>query len=516
MTTILNYLLEANLTLIVAIAFYCTFLKKETRFGIMRAYLLLSIVAALALPLIDFSTGGTPVPSLSLSIGQVIPSYWLPEVTAGDTPGVMRASSYTVWTYATIVYLTGLGIFLLLFLRQLCPLWRIAKQPAVRVGKLRIIESHEDIATFSFFRLVVIGRANRLTPAEKEHIIRHERVHAEQLHSLDMLLVHLLKVIFWFNPLVNTYQRAFIQLHEFEADAHAVQHSDVNTYCKLLARMALQSANVTLANHFNHSLTVKRIEMLKKLKHNMMWWRVVAVSSVVPLLFFVVACHDQVAQEIKSIADHSGNALMAPDDIQARVEALRARHPDRTYSVLQLDEQATGRLRALEEQYGLPSYIIVYQTVDGKITGEGIQGSQERAVRLQKELLSRPPDRQTFAIVEHNGGTANLSESAAQDKIYTVVEQLPTFPGGYDSLVNFVQRNMRYPQASAQGTVYVRFIVRKDGSITNTEIVRGISAEHDLEAKRVVESFPKWIPGKQSGQAVNVSFVLPVRFIRTQ
>ncbi len=118
--------------------------------------------------------------------------------------------------------------------------------------------------------------------------------------------------------------------------------------------------------------------------------------------------------------------------------------------------------------------------------------------------------------MEHNGGTANLSESAAQDKIYTVVEQLPTFPGGYDSLVNFVQRNMRYPQASAQGTVYVRFIVRKDGSITNTEIVRGISAEHDLEAKRVVESFPKWIPGKQSGQAVNVSFVLPVRFIRTQ
>jgi TonB family protein len=97
-----------------------------------------------------------------------------------------------------------------------------------------------------------------------------------------------------------------------------------------------------------------------------------------------------------------------------------------------------------------------------------------------------------------------------------VVEKQPEYKGGYDAMMNFLKKNIKYPETAKksgiQGTVYIQFIVEKTGKISKVRILRGISKECDEEAIRVVNSMPKWIPGRQDGKAVPVMFQIPVKF----
>ena len=100
--------------------------------------------------------------------------------------------------------------------------------------------------------------------------------------------------------------------------------------------------------------------------------------------------------------------------------------------------------------------------------------------------------------------------------VFIIVDEMPQFQGGDSALVDYITHNVHYPQAEKaqgiQGKVFVGFIVEKDGSISNVEVKRGIGEECDAEAVRVVENMPKWIPGKQNGEPVRVSFMLPINY----
>ena len=117
--------------------------------------------------------------------------------------------------------------------------------------------------------------------------------------------------------------------------------------------------------------------------------------------------------------------------------------------------------------------------------------------------------------------TSCLSLTAQDDKtqedvVFTIVEQQPEFPGGMDALGQWLGENINYPQAAkdagAQGTVYVSFVVKKDGSISDAKVLRGVGKYCDREALRVVADMPKWKAGMQRGKAVNVQYNLPIRF----
>ena len=103
-----------------------------------------------------------------------------------------------------------------------------------------------------------------------------------------------------------------------------------------------------------------------------------------------------------------------------------------------------------------------------------------------------------------------------ETKIFTVVEQMPKFPGGDGALMGYLRDNIHYPTVAAengvQGRVVVGFVVERDGSITDVNILRGVDPSLDREAMRVVKSMPKWTPGKQNGSAVRVKYQVPVSF----
>ena len=103
-----------------------------------------------------------------------------------------------------------------------------------------------------------------------------------------------------------------------------------------------------------------------------------------------------------------------------------------------------------------------------------------------------------------------------ESKVFDVVEQMPSFPGGQAALMQWLSSNISYPVIAAengvQGRVIVQFIVEKDGSITDVQVVKSVDPSLDKEAARVVKAMPKWIPGKQNGAEVRVKFTVPVTF----
>lgn len=107
-------------------------------------------------------------------------------------------------------------------------------------------------------------------------------------------------------------------------------------------------------------------------------------------------------------------------------------------------------------------------------------------------------------------------EEIVEAEIFTVVEQMPEFPGGAAEMTRFIQKNIKYPmmarESDIQGRVYVNFVVEPDGSVSNVTVMRGIGGGCDEEAVRIVNMMPKWNPGKQRGIAVRCSFTVPIVF----
>lgn len=111
---------------------------------------------------------------------------------------------------------------------------------------------------------------------------------------------------------------------------------------------------------------------------------------------------------------------------------------------------------------------------------------------------------------------SNAVQDNKKDSIYFSVEQQPEFPGGMNALMQFIGKNIQYPEIakrdSLQGKVYIQFTVEKDGSVSDVIAKRGFNAECEKEAIRVFKMMPNWIPGKQKGEPVRVSFMMPINF----
>ena len=130
---------------------------------------------------------------------------------------------------------------------------------------------------------------------------------------------------------------------------------------------------------------------------------------------------------------------------------------------------------------------------------------------------SNSSSQQTQNVTSYPTANDKLSTVSVESrKVFTVVEQMPSFPGGDAALMSYLANNIHYPTVAAengvQGRVVVGFVVERDGSITDVRILRGVDPSLDREAMRVVKNMPRWTPGKQNGSAVRVKYQVPVAF----
>ncbi len=175
------------------------------------------------------------------------------------------------------------------------------------------------------------------------------------------------------------------------------------------------------------------------------------------------------------------------------------------------------------------------KVIDGKIMPEGYDLSLIESRNIESVNVIKPDSTNRVAdliakygenakngviLIKIRKREADLIETKPtvenDEKLYSVVQQMPMFPGGESELSRFINQNIKYPvraqQNSIQGRVIVRFVVSKTGQVDRVEVIRSLFPDCDKEAVRVIKLLPKFIPGKQNGENVAVWYIMPVTF----
>ena len=149
------------------------------------------------------------------------------------------------------------------------------------------------------------------------------------------------------------------------------------------------------------------------------------------------------------------------------------------------------------------------------IVGLGL--ATPKTIQAQNQNSSKNSQTDSIGSSKYNGTLCYDTNIVDTTKIYTVIEQMPQFPGGDGELLSFITKNKRYPvvscyENSISGKVICQFVVEKDGSISDISIIRSLDPTCDKEAVRIIKLLPKFISGKQNGQAVRVYYTIPIVF----
>jgi len=149
-----------------------------------------------------------------------------------------------------------------------------------------------------------------------------------------------------------------------------------------------------------------------------------------------------------------------------------------------------------------------------KVTEQEVQ--EEETIPTQEEIKDNNTGANDAEGTPDFGDTGDAAGDGGGEQIYTFVEQSPEFPGGQEALMKYIARNIKYPESARrmgiEGTVYISFVINKEGKVSDITVMKGISKDCDEEAVRVIGTLPDWKPGKQNGMPVLVRFSLPIRF----
>ncbi|WP_181858352.1 M56 family metallopeptidase [Winogradskyella arenosi] len=212
-------------------------------------------------------------------IGAKAPTVY--EVQTAELAGIVLEQPQTpIWR---IIAYTGIVIATLIFLVKIINLyWVKYKNPKRWKGNVLIVSLIKSATAYSFFNTIFLGE--RISETEKSTIYEHELVHIKELHTLDLLFFEVLRIIFWFNPLVYIYQNRIKELHEYIADAKAVKQSGISEYYKSLLNQVLDVNQASFTNaFFNSSLIKKRIVMLQKSKSKQL--HLIKYALLIPMVF---------------------------------------------------------------------------------------------------------------------------------------------------------------------------------------------------------------------------------------
>lgn len=452
------YSVKVALCLTAFYLLYKLLLSRETFFGFNRVTLFGMIAAAFVLPLIHLqTTAEAPVTSGFVAIEDFI----ITAVAADAHVPVVTTAQVCL-----LIYIIGVAFFLGREVVSLLSLRRLIRsgREVCRDGGVKVVVVKGEVAPFSWFGNVIINEKDYADGSRE--ILMHERAHIAGRHSVDVLLCDLLIIFQWYNPAAWLIKTELKNLHEFEADS-AVLAGGVNAaeYQMLLIRKAVGDKLFAMANNLNQSSLKKRITMMLKKKSNP-WSRVRTLLALPVAAVAVVAFATPKAESLSNEIKSEGDALVNSVVSTVKATPANATAVGKTAMTLSKDTLASG-------------------------------GRTKSAV--SDELL-----------------VVGFSNGGKDDKVYDITEEPPSFPGGQAVMMTYLARNIKYPPTAmknkTEGRVILQFVVRADGSISDTHVMRSISPELDAEAVRVIANMPKWNPGKQDGKPVNVKFTIPVSF----
>lgn len=302
------YLFRATLLLLVFSALYHFALSNKNTFRFNRWYLLLTLIGSFLIPLIPFNKlFETANVFQNISVTQPV---LLNEIVV-DLTSKNGNDSFNWTSFFKICFWTGFSLVLLRFLNELRKLWKLYKKAEKVIYDNKIvciIEQENQI--FTFGTIVFVNRTLFKNLKDHNAIWLHEKTHANQLHSIDVLVIELMKIVFWFHPLVYLFEQNIKMNHEYLADEAALkQTQNVKTYQYELLDY-LENTNTSLASSFNFKLTQKRFIMMKNKTNK--WTGIVAkaivVFGIIAIITFVACSKDEIINQ------------NVPENVQAKTE----------------------------------------------------------------------------------------------------------------------------------------------------------------------------------------------------
>jgi bla regulator protein BlaR1 len=280
------YILKSAICLTILLAVYHLFLEKMKMHKFNRFYLLVSLVFALVLPVVTIEISSETLanaPLLAKTVEvQEVPFIVQPDVkeneavqtaTTSNGPGILLICFYGLIT----------GVFVTRFAWSLLKIQaQIYKNPRLKINEASLVLLSNDALPHSFLRYIFLNEGDYLDGRIEAQLLEHELTHVRQMHSLDILFVEILKVIFWFNPVFIFYKKAIQLNHEFLADEAVVSRYEVSAYQYLLLEKTNLTVCLPLASNLNYSLTKKRLKMMIKTTSKLKIWT--ARLAVVPVL----------------------------------------------------------------------------------------------------------------------------------------------------------------------------------------------------------------------------------------
>lgn len=470
------YLIVSAVSLALMMTVYRLTLSRTTFHGFNRYVLLTSLALAAVLPLMHFNNVG--------SVASAPVAYMLNEITVyadgtsamADATVAETTGGMSMLSILTLVYLAGMVVCLVrIAIGVLSSEIICHRRSRVLADGSRLVITDRNYAPFSWRNYIVISRKD--FESNGAMIIAHEQAHISHHHSIDLILAQLFCAVQWFNPAAWMLKRSLLEVHEFEADASVLEHGfDERRYQICLVRAALQGSFATTTNNFANCSTKKRIVMMNRHLSNP--WARLRVLLMLPVVAFAIimasACKNDEIQDSQQQTtvtyESSSNVISQMPGVKPNADG---------------DVSINGKK---------VSKILV--------NGEEVD---EKTMAMIKELIA----------AQHADAEIEIVESD-EEEVFMVVEDMPEFPGGTAGLLEYLRANIRYPagcrENNIQGRVLISFVVEKDGSIVEPEVVKSVDEELDAEAIRVISNMPKWKPGTQRGEPVRVKYTVPVNF----
>lgn len=266
------YLIKSALCMALLLVVYHLVLEKEKMHVFNRFFLLFSLVFSLTVPFITLQSfspalGDIPLVEIERNVANSLSvdpqSPMLSEAIANETGAskTIRTSTVLAWIYAIV----GLFVIARLARNMTSIITRAKKAKRTTYKQAQIALVSEKVTPHSFFNFIFINEQQYDEGAINKAVLDHELAHIKQMHSIDILFIELLRIVFWFNPVLHFYKKAIQLNHEFLADEAAIGNSDkVSDYQHTLLGQIDWGGDTRLASNLNFSLTKKRLTMMNK------------------------------------------------------------------------------------------------------------------------------------------------------------------------------------------------------------------------------------------------------------
>ena len=480
MTTVLIYMTKVAFYLAMFYLVYTLMLSSDTLHKRNRAFIILSVLAALLLPLITIRTNNpVNLPIFGRTFSEIV-VYSTTNNSVTDNSGL---SGIRIIRFIWIIYLSGLGFF---GLKMTINILKLSYLIIIRRPTGSHIIRFQGLNTSGFSALGYIFLNTRLTTEEENEIIKHEQNHIDQNHFADIVFLELMCVVQWFNPFIHLFNRSLRAIHEFQADEVCLRNGiTVCHYQNLLLNQVFRSNIFTLTNCFSNPTLIKKrmIMMTRKKSGALSNIKLLLVIPAVAFMLYVFSSSIE-GQAEQMINSENTAILSVPVTFQPDVSVL----------------PALAQYTKAVEITPLPP--------------PPSQSQQQASIKTEPKTETLFEESPLFSLSEPEPEISDLIETLPE--VFVIAEEMPSFPGGDVAMMNFIYKNIRYPvrakEEYVQGRVFLRFCVTSNGTINQLSVMKGVDPILDAEAMRVVSMLPQWIPGKQGGKPVNVWFQLPITF----